>query len=129
MTQLPRALYGRLPLSNEAVRRYYHDRYNLSEHELAAVRSIVGVLREAKLRNVVAHTYLIERISPLGAADEAYLIEAIFRGTWGERLQPYLSADDYAELSRVCDPHHAHFALRRPDFHFLQSFSVAVGEL
>ena len=115
-------------LVNEAVRQYYRDRYGVSERDLAAVRSLVGVLRQAQLRNVGAQTFVIERISPLGAADEAYLTEAIFRNTWGARLQPYLSSDDYDELTRLCDPQHSQFALRRPDFHFVQTFTVVVGE-
>jgi SAM-dependent methyltransferase len=116
-------------LTNEAVRRYYQDRYETSERELAAVRSIVGVLRGARLRNVTAQTLMIERIAPLGPADEAYLLEAIFRATWGERLRPYLCEEDYDELVRVCDPRQPQFALHRPDFHFLQTFTLAVGEI
>jgi len=115
-------------LVNEAVRQYYRDRYGVSERDLAAVRSMVGVLRQAQLRNVSAQTFVIERVSPLGAADEAYLTEAIFRNTWGARLQPYLPSDDYDELTRLCDPQHPQFALRRPDFHFVQTFTVVVGE-
>jgi len=115
-------------LVNEAVRQYYRDRYGVSERDLTAVRSMVGVLRQAQLRNVRAQTFVIERVSPLGAADEAYLVDAIFRNTWGARLQPYLSSGDYDELARLCDPQHPQFALRRPDFHFLQTFTVVVGE-
>ncbi len=114
-------------LTHEAVHRYYRERYGLEEHALTGVRSIVGLLRRAQLRNVTARTYLIERVAPLRPADEAYLLEAIFRGTWGERLRPYLSSDDYDELTHVCDPQDRHYALRRPDFHFLQSFTLAVG--
>jgi hypothetical protein len=40
-----------------------------------------------------------------------------------------LSEEDYAELSRACDPEDGQFALRRPDFHFLQTFSLVVGEI
>jgi SAM-dependent methyltransferase len=116
-------------LTNEAVRRYYRDRYQISETDLRAVRSLVGILRRTRLRNVSARTFLIERVSPLGTADEVYFLEAIFRNTWGERLKPYLSNDDYAELARLCDPQHPQFALRRPDFHFLQSFTLAVAEI
>jgi SAM-dependent methyltransferase len=116
-------------LTNEAVRQYYRDRYHLEERGLASVRAIVGVLRGAKLRNVTARTIMIERVSPVDAATESYLVEAIFRGTWGERLRPYLSDDDYAELARVCDPQHSQYALRRRDFHFLQSFTLVVGEI
>lgn len=115
-------------LANEAVRQYYRDRYGVGERDLAAVRSMVGVLRRAQLRNVTAQTFVIERVSPLGPADEAYLTEAIFRDSWGERLRPYLASDDYEELTRLCNPLHPQFALRRPDFHFLQTFTVVVGE-
>jgi SAM-dependent methyltransferase len=113
---------------NEAVRGYYRDRYRLEERDLTAIRSIVGVLRRANMRRVTARTLVIERIAPLIASDQAYLLEAIFQDTWGERLQPYLSDDDYDEVRRLCDPHSPAFALRRPDFHFLQTFTVVVGE-
>jgi SAM-dependent methyltransferase len=116
-------------LTNEAVRRYYRDRYGLSERDLAGTRSIVGLLRGAELRDVRAQTLIIERVPPLNPADEAYLLEAIFRDTWGERLRPYLSGDDYDELTALCDPWHPAFALRRPDFHFLQTFTLAVGQV
>jgi SAM-dependent methyltransferase len=116
-------------LTNEAVRQYYRDRYRLDERDLTAVRSIIGLLRRAGLSKVIVRTLIIERVAPLRAADEAYLTQAIFRDTWGERLRPYLSEDDYAELARLCDPQHPQFALRRPDFHFLQSFTLAVGEI
>jgi SAM-dependent methyltransferase len=116
-------------VTNEAVRQYYRDRYSLDERDLTSVRAIVGVLRAANLRNVAARTVVIERVSPVDAATERYLLDTIFRDTWGERLRPYLSDDDYAELVRVCDPEHSQFALRRPDFHFLQSFTLATGEI
>jgi SAM-dependent methyltransferase len=116
-------------LTNEAVRQYYRDRYGLEERELADTRSIVGLLRRAALSNVRVQTFVIERVSPLNEADEAYLLEAIFRDTWGERLRPYLAREDYDELTTLCDPRHAGFALRRPDFHFLQTFTLAVGQV
>jgi SAM-dependent methyltransferase len=114
---------------NDAVRRYYQDRYDLDEHDLTAVRGLVGILRRAHLRNITVRTVMIERMSPLDAASEAYLREAIFRGTWGERLRPYLSPADFTELASLCDSDHANYALRRPDFHFLQTFTLAIGEL
>ncbi|MGH8208428.1 MAG: class I SAM-dependent methyltransferase [Steroidobacteraceae bacterium] len=116
-------------LTTEAVRRYYRDRYGLAERELADTRSILGLLRRAALRNVRVHTFIIERVSPLNHADDAYLLEAIFRDTWGERLRPYLSGENYDELTALCDPRHPAFALRRPDFHFLQTFTLAVGKV
>jgi SAM-dependent methyltransferase len=116
-------------LTTAAVHRYYRDRYGLTERELAGTRALVGLLRRAQLRNVRATTFIIERVAPLADADEAYLLEAIFRDTWGERLRPYLSAEDFAELTRLCDPGEPSFALRRPDFHFLQTFTLVVGEL
>jgi SAM-dependent methyltransferase len=116
-------------VTNDAVRQYYRDRYGLAEHDLTAVRAIVGVLRRAELRNVTARTVMIERVSPVDTATERYLVDTIFRDTWGERLRPYLSGDDYAELVRVCNPQDSQFALRRPDFHLLQSFTLVTGEV
>jgi hypothetical protein len=89
----------------------------------------VGLMRRASLQNVAVQSFIIERVSPLKPADEAYLLEAIFRDTWGERLRPYLSAEDYEELTALCNPDHPAFALRRADFHFLQTFTLAVGQV
>jgi SAM-dependent methyltransferase len=116
-------------LTNEAVRRYYRERYGLDERDLTAVRNLLGLLHRAELRQVTVRTVVIERTTPLEPADHEYLLEAIFRKTWGERLRPYLSPADYAELSGLCDPEHSQFALRRADFHFLQTFTVAVAEI
>jgi hypothetical protein len=38
-----------------------------------------------------------------------------------------MSAEDFDSLSRLCDPDSPEFALRRRDFHFLQTFSLVVG--
>ena len=116
-------------LTNEAVRRYYLARYGLEERDLTAVRALLGLLRRAPLRNVTVRTCVIERTAPLESADRAYLLQTIFRHTWGERLRPYLSPADYAELSALCDPGDSHFALYRPDFHFLQTFTLALAEI
>jgi SAM-dependent methyltransferase len=115
--------------TNDAVRRYYQDRYKIDERDLKAVRALVGILHRAALRNVTVSTVVIERTSPVDEATESYLRDTIFRDTWGERLRPYLSDEDFEALTRLCDPLHPEYALRRPDFHFLQSFTLAVGEV
>jgi SAM-dependent methyltransferase len=115
-------------VTNEAVRQYYREKYSLEERDLKSVRANVGLLREANLKNVTSRTIMIERVSPIDEATECYLRDSIFRDTWGERLRPYLSADDFAELARVCDPRHPQCALRRADFHFLQTFTLVTGE-
>jgi SAM-dependent methyltransferase len=116
-------------LTNEAVHRYYRERYGLSERDLTGTRALLGLLQRAALHDVRAHTLIIERASPLSPADESYLLEAVFRDTWGERLGPYLSAEDLAELTALCDSRHPSYALRRADFHFLQTFTLAVGQV
>ncbi len=112
----------------EAVRAYYRERYGLSEHDLTAVRSLLALLQDAGLCGISVRTFVIERCAPLDPSTRAWLLEAIFRGTWGERLRSFLSEPDYQELTRLCDPEHADFALHRPDFHFLQTFTLAVGK-
>jgi SAM-dependent methyltransferase len=116
-------------VTTEAVRRYYRDRYALREQDLAAVRSLVGVLRRAGLRQVTSRTLVIERIAPVEPDTEAYVRQAIFRDTWGERLRPYMSAADFASLAVLTDPNDASFALRRADFHLLQTLTLALGEI
>lgn len=115
-------------LTREAVRRYYEDRYGLGEHGLDGARNLLGWMHGAQLRNITARTLVIERTTPLGDADRQYLLEVIFKGTWGERLRPFLSSGDYEALRRLCAPDDPAFALRRPDFHFIQTFTLMVGE-
>jgi ubiquinone/menaquinone biosynthesis C-methylase UbiE len=115
--------------TNEAVRAYYRDRYGLTEMATTGIRGLVGTLRLAGLKNVSASTFTIERVAPLASADRTYLYEAIFRDTWGERLRKYLSASDFDELERLCNPLSADFALSRPDFHFLQTFTLVLGSV
>ncbi len=115
-------------LTREALRRHYQARYALDERDLGGVRNIIGWMQRAGLRNITVRTLVIERVSPLGKADEDYLLEAIFRATFGMRLRPYLAAQDYQSLVALCDPQHPDFALRRPDFHFLQTLTLASGE-
>lgn len=115
-------------LTNEAVHRYYEVRYGLTEWELRGARGLLGWMQQAGLTHITARTSIIERTAPLRPADEAYLLEAIFRGTWGQRLRPHLTNEDYAELCRLCDPTHPSFALHRRDFHFVQTFTLITGE-
>jgi ubiquinone/menaquinone biosynthesis C-methylase UbiE len=116
-------------LTTEAVRQYYRERYSLTERQLAGTRALLGLLRGAKLKNIRVRTVVIERTYPVDPATEAYIVEAIFRDSWGERLRPYLPREDYEELVSLCDPSHPAFALRREDFHFLQTLTTLTGEL
>jgi SAM-dependent methyltransferase len=115
-------------LTHEAVRRYYQARYGLDERDLGAARNVLGWMRQTRLRNISVRSLVIERVSPLRKADREFLLEAIFRGTFGERLRPYLPLEDYQMLARWCDPQDPAFALSRPDFHFLQTLTLIIGE-
>jgi SAM-dependent methyltransferase len=111
----------------EACRRYYRERYGLNERDTAAIRALVGLLRAAGLRDVSARTSVIERVAPLDPTTEEYIREAVFRGAWGERVQPYLDPADWATLQQLCDPGGPDYCLRRPDFHYMQTFTVVSG--
>jgi SAM-dependent methyltransferase len=113
----------------EANRAYYRDKYDLSERDTTGIRALLGLLRAVGLRDVRARTVVIERAAPLAPADEAYLSEALLRDYWGEKLRPYLSPDDWAELAYMADPDSPAFCLRRPDFHYLQTFTLVTGEV
>jgi ubiquinone/menaquinone biosynthesis C-methylase UbiE len=115
-------------LVNEGVRAYYRERYGLDEQRLTAVRRLVGQLRSAGFHEVHPRTFVIERVSPLDEPSRRYLFETFFRDTWGERLRPYLDSADDRTLRELCDPESRHFALDRPDFHFIQTFTLVTGE-
>lgn len=63
------------------------------------MRAELGWLRAAQLRDVMVRTLVIERVAPLRAVDRVCFLEAIFRGTWGERLRPYLARKDLPDAS------------------------------
>ncbi|MFW9894098.1 MAG: class I SAM-dependent methyltransferase [Candidatus Thorarchaeota archaeon] len=111
-----------------ACRQYYRDKYGLDERDTAAVRNLLGWLKRAGLTDVSVRTIVIERTGPLCPEDEVYFLEGVFKGYWGDRLRPYLSPEDWAELEQLCNPDSPQFCLRRPDFHHVQTFTVAVGE-
>ncbi|HEY2686023.1 MAG TPA: methyltransferase domain-containing protein [Steroidobacteraceae bacterium] len=115
-------------LTNEAIRQYYRERYNLTEVSLSATRGLVGLLRRAGFSRVTPATIVIERVTPLDSATERYLQRAIFEGTFRDKLRAHLDEADYRQLSRLMDPAHPEYALHRGDFHFIQTFTLVTGE-
>lgn len=113
----------------EACLRAYRDAYGLRETNTAGVRRIVGLFREARLLDVSVTTIVIERVAPLDDADERYLRETVFEGYWGTKLRPYRSRKDWNTLSALCDPASAQYALRRADFHHLQTLTLTRGRV
>ena len=116
---------------DEAVRsacyQYYRERYGLTLDDTARLRGLVGLLQRANLRVGRVRTLVIERVQPLSEADCAYFEEAIFRGTWGERLRPYLTAEQWQALCNTTDPASADYCLDREDFHHIQTLTVCIG--
>ncbi len=113
----------------EACLRAYRDAYGLRDTDTTGVRRLVGLLREARLLDVSVTTIPIERVSPLAVADERYLRETVFEGYWGQKLRPYLSRKDWRALSALTDPSSREYALRRSDFHHLQTLTLVHGRV
>jgi ubiquinone/menaquinone biosynthesis C-methylase UbiE len=111
---------------NDACLRYYRDKYALSAEATTNARNVVGFMRRAGFSSVTPRTIVIERTAPLGSSDTAYLVEAVFNGYW-RRVHSYLSERDAETLRRLADPASPDFALARPDFHFLMTYTLVVG--
>ena len=113
---------------DDAVRRachaYYRERYGLKESDTAAVRGIVGLVKRAGLRLGRVHTVTIERVQPLSQADREYFCETIFKSTWGDRLRPWLTPEQWQALRRSTDSASEEFCLDREDFHHIQTLTV-----
>ena len=107
-----------------ACHEYYRERYGLTVRDTAGVRGLVGLANEAELTVRRVRTITIERIQPLSAADRRYFEEAMFAGTWGERIHPYLSSDDRGRLVRYCTPGSPDYCLDRADFHHIQTLTL-----
>jgi SAM-dependent methyltransferase len=116
---------------DEAVRHacheYYRERYGLRVEDTARLRGLIALLLRAGLRVGRVRTVLIERVQPLTEADRAWFEEVMFRGTWGERLQPFLTPGQWQALQRNTDPASSDYCLDRDDFHHLQTLTVCVG--
>jgi SAM-dependent methyltransferase len=113
----------------EACLRAYRDAYGLRETDTAGVRRLVGLFREAGLLHVSATTAVIERVSPLDVEAERHIRETILEGYWGAKLEAYLSPTDWKTLSSLCDPSSPAYALRRRDFHHLQTLTMVQGRV
>lgn len=116
---------------DEAVRRachaYYRERYGLTTQDTAGVRGLVNLLQRAGLRPRRVRTVVIERVQPLTESDRAYFEETVFRETWGERLRPFLTDDEWHALQRNTDPASDDYCLGREDFHHIQTLTTCVG--
>jgi ubiquinone/menaquinone biosynthesis C-methylase UbiE len=113
---------------DEAVRRachqYYRERYGLALQDTARIRGLIGLLQRAGLRVGRVHTVPIERIQPLTEADRAYFEETVFRGTWDERLRPFLTDGEWQALCHNTDPASPDYCLDRADFHHIQTLTL-----
>ncbi len=117
---------------DEAVRRacheYYRKRYGLTVQDTAGVRALVGPVRQAGLTVGRVQTITIERVQPLSAADREYFEEAIFAGTWGERIHDFMASDERTRLARNCAAGTPGYCLDRADFHHIQTLTLCVGQ-
>jgi ubiquinone/menaquinone biosynthesis C-methylase UbiE len=116
---------------DEAVRHacheYYRERYGLMVEDTAGIRGLIGLLQRAGLRVGRVRTINIERVQPLSEPDRAYFEETIFRGSWGERLRPFLTPAQWQALCRNTEPGSREYCLDRADFHHIQTLTVCVG--
>jgi ubiquinone/menaquinone biosynthesis C-methylase UbiE len=110
-----------------ACHRYYRERYGLHVADTASVRGVIGLMRAAGFDDVVPRTYVLERAQPLSQVDRRYFQEAVFDGVWGERIGPYLDAEQREKLRRNCDPTSPDYCLNRADFHHVQTLTVCTG--
>ena len=107
-----------------ACHHYYRQRYGLDILDTARVRNLLHDLRAAGFTTITARTHVIERTQPLSDADRDYLQHAIFEGTWGEKIYPFMEQWDVARLRRNCDPSSNEYCLDREDFHHVQTLTV-----
>lgn len=110
-----------------ACHRYYRERYDLPVAATAGVRAIFGLMCAADFKEIAIRTYALERTQPLSALDRDYFQYAVFEGTWGERIWPYLEPADAEKLRRYCDPDSPDYCLDRRDFHHIQTITVCTG--
>lgn len=112
---------------HSACRRYYREKYGLSDEHAFAWRRGMGWLREAGFEQPHAETIVVERTAPLDRATRAYIEQALFAGYWGPKIDPYLTAAEVQRLRELTDPKSQEYALARPDFHYVQTLTCFSG--
>ncbi len=111
-----------------ACRRFYRAKYALGSDQAAAWRRGIGWLREAGFKGPRAKTIVVERTAPLDDATRTYLEKALFAGYWGPKIEAHLTADQTRQLRNLTDPDSAHYALARPDFHYIQTLTCFTAQ-
>lgn len=112
---------------HSACRRYYREKYGLSDDHAFAWRRGIGWLREAGFEHPRAETIVVERTAPLDDATRAYIEQALFAGYWGPKIDAYLTVAEARRLRKLTDPNSVDYALARPDFHYVQTMTCFSG--
>jgi ubiquinone/menaquinone biosynthesis C-methylase UbiE len=79
------------------------------------------------LEKVKAQTFVGDVQSPL-SSDERTALISLFEMLWGER-QPEVSAEDWAEYQRLCQPPSADFILNISDYYAFFTYTMFRGRL
>lgn len=87
----------------------------------------LGWFRQLGLEEVGAHTFSGSVHAPLSAAQREALL-ALLQMRWPE-VQAELSADDWAEYQRVCQPESPDYLLDHPDYYAFFTYSMFQGSL
>jgi|GEM_PF-846513 len=113
--------------AHAACRRYYRQEYGLEGAPALAWRRGVGWLREAGFERVRPRTLVIERTAPLDEAARSYLEQAVFGGYWQSRIDAFLTVPQAQRLRQWLNPDSPEYALKRPDFHFIQTLTCFIA--
>ena len=87
-------------------------------------QTTLASLCAAGLDGVGVKTYLLERRTPLAAADRDYIQKTVFDRNWGERLRTLLTPEDWAQRSALCDPASPGNILRSADYYCVYPITV-----
>ena len=87
-------------------------------------QTTLASLREAGLTGLDMRTYLLERRAPLAAAARDYIQKTVFDRNWGERLRSFLSPEDWALRSALCDAGSPRHILESADYYCLYPITV-----
>jgi demethylmenaquinone methyltransferase/2-methoxy-6-polyprenyl-1,4-benzoquinol methylase len=87
-------------------------------------QTTLASLGAAGLDAVGARSYLIERRAPLDAAAREYIQKTVFDRNWGERLRPFLAAEDWALRTALCESSSPRHILGSDDYYCLYPITV-----
>ena len=111
----------------EAMEKWFASHVHFAEEAVPYPYGWPQLLRDARLPEVTARTFVHEFLQPFSEEQQTFLLGGLTRWAEDEAREDYLSESDRSALKRLIDPDDSEYVFNRPDLHFIEGITVYVG--